>query len=128
MTESNGKISIPVGQALQALEVLQQWGAASFPAKQAFQIGKLSARLRLHPDVIAADQARMAAFKKFGAEVEGRIKIPPQQLKQFSDEYSPVANSPCEIEAQRLPISILEHAPNMTPDEMTMLEPFLEKE
>ena len=123
MSES---IIIPVGQALQALELLQRWATAPFPAKDAYQIGRLTARLRMNPDLMAADQARATAVRKFGVEKDGQISVPADKFQQFVDEYGPVANSTCELEMYQLPVSILEYAPPITPADMMTLEPFLE--
>ena len=124
MSES---IVIPVGQALQALQVLQRMATVQFPvAMHAYRIGRVIARLQMHPDLMAADEARATAVRKFGAEKDGQISVAPDRIAEFSAQYGPIAVLPVSLEVPKLPVAILEHAPPMTPADMMALEPFLE--
>jgi len=117
-------MTISIGQALQALQVLQKMGAASFPAKEAYCVARLISRLQIHPDLVALAQTRIASVRKFGAEKDGQIIVGPDRIAEFLAEYEPVAAQPIELDVPLLSISILENAPAMTPAEMQLLEPF----
>ena len=123
---NNQPFQIPVGLALQALQTLQKMSSANFPAMDAFRIAKLTAMLSANPDVLAADKTRLALFQKYGEEKDGRITIPsPARQIEFAAEFGPVAEQQITLSLALLPLSILEHAPEMTPGEMQALSTFL---
>ena len=119
---------MPVGNAINALSSFQGLAASNFPARVAYRIGRLITRLQLNPDIMAAEKIRAAAVRKFGTEKDAMISVDPDKQREFSDEYGPVASTMIDLDIQRLPVSILDHAPEMTPADMAVLEPFLEDE
>ena len=121
-------LRMPLGQATQALGAFNKMVAAPFPATEAFLIARTISKLNLNPDVTAAEAARVAAVRKFGVQsTDGQIAVPPEKMGKFTEEYGPVVLREVELDITPLPISILEHAPKMTPAEMLALEPFLKE-
>jgi hypothetical protein len=127
-------LEITAGAALLALEALHKWLVVPFPVSDAFALGRVIARLKLQPDLAAAETARAAAARAYGTDVGGgQSRVPPDRQAAFMADYGPVANTPLKLDVPRLPVSILEYArthplemPVMTPLEMMALEPFWE--
>lgn len=120
-------ITIPRVQALHAAQGLQKLMASNFPARDAFRISKLVATLNANPDLTALEAVRSATVQRFGVKENGAITVPPERMPEFLAEYEPVAMTPMELEIVPLPASVLDHAPEMTPQDMLTLEPFFEE-
>lgn len=101
---------------------LQKLSAASFPAKEAFALAKALAKLRSNADVIATDEARRACATRHGKDNgQGQTVVPPENFAAFIAEYEPIASQEIELDIEPLPLSILDHAPEMTPEDMLAL-------
>ena len=119
------RLRVRAAHALAAIQALQKLSGANFPAMEAFQIAKTLATLTANTTLVATDKTRLAMAKKYGAEKDGMITVPPDKMLAFIADYGPVADAFVELDLARLPFSILEHAPQMTPAEMMALQPFL---
>ncbi len=119
-------LEIPAGQALQALQTLQRMAISDFPAREAYAIARVIARLQANPDLIATDEARRSIARKFGAEKDGVISVPPDKTAAFLAEYEPIASERIALGIPLIPLSILDHAPAMKPADLVTLEPFLD--
>ena len=128
MSTTNGTIKLPVGQAIEALRVLQKLAGANFPALDAYRIGRMMARMEMHPDIVAADRSRVDLIRKHGVEKDGNVSVPSEKMEDFARDYGPIAVTGVELELHRLPLEILANAPQMTPIDMKTLEPFLKEE
>ena len=124
-------MTIKAGTALTLAQAAQKLSAVNYPAKDARRLGLLLALLRAHPEVIATEMARANSIRLHGKESpkdSGNYTVPPNMLGAFLADYAPVANKDIEMDLPRLPLSILERAPEMTPEEMAAMEPLWEPE
>jgi hypothetical protein len=111
-----------------ALESFQKLSAAAgpLPAVDSFLIARVIAKLRNNPEVVATDAARRAAVQKHGKDNgQGQTVVSQDAIANFLAEYEPVASQLIELDIEPLPLSILEHAPKMTPEDMVPLVEFL---
>ena len=121
-------ITLPVGQALQALQALQRLGSAPLAARDAFAIARATARLLAVPEIVATEAARMAAVRSHGKQVGGNYTVPPECMEAFVAEFQPIALRPVSLPGIRIPLSALEAAPAITPAEMMVLDPLLDED
>lgn len=124
----NTTITITLGQAIEAIEALSGWATHPFPAREAFQIGRVLARLKANPDIVAALESRMSLFQKHGQLINGNYRIEGEAYANFMSEWLPTAATKIEIDAPLLPLSLFDHAPAMTPNAMLALDPLLAQE
>ena len=120
-------MQLKAGVAVQMLLSLQKLGNTSYPAREAFLIAKIQSILRSNPDVVATDAARMSAMKLHGSEKDGQLTVSGDGLAKFLADYEPIADQDLEIDLPKLPLSILDRAPEMTPNEMNWLGPLFEE-
>lgn len=121
----NEKISLPVGRALEALRILERLASAPYPARAAYRIGRLLARLQMNPDITAAENSRRTTVQKFGIEKDGQISVPPEQMLAFSEDYGPVAATVVTLDVFQLPLAVFDDGPAIAPADMAGLQDFL---
>lgn len=126
--KNDKEISIAVGRALEALRILERLAASPYPARAAYRIGRLVARLQMNPDVIAAEKTRQEVVRKLGVEKDGQISVPADKLQCFSDEYGSVAAVVVELDIVKLPVSVFEDGPYISPADMVILQDFVEED
>lgn len=121
------KIVLPIGRALEALRVLDPIASMPHPvARSAYRIGRLLARLQMHPDIVAAEKTRQAAVRKVGVEKDGVTSVPPERLQEFTDDYGPVAATLAVFEVAKLPVSAFDGLSGVSGADMAALQDFLE--
>ena len=120
-------MQVKAGVAVQMLLSLQKLGNTSYPAREAFLIAKVQSILRSNPDVVATDAARVSAMKLHGSEQGEQVTFSKDGLAKFLADYEPIADQDLEIDLPKLPLSILDRAPEMTPNEMNWLGPLFEE-
>jgi hypothetical protein len=118
---------IQVGEAVESVAALAKLASASMPPRMAYDVMLLLAELRQCPEVIACSKAKDAAMQRHGKDVGGgHYEFTPEQMASFSAEYAPIAAATLKVAAKRLPLTVLDHAPQMSPNDIFALRPFLE--
>jgi len=120
-------MQVKAGVAVQMLLSLQKLGNTSYPAREAFLIAKVQSILRSNPDVVATDAARMSAMKLHGSEKDGQLTVFGDGIAKFLADYEPISSQDLELDLPKLPLSILDRAPEMTPNDMNWLGPLFEE-
>ena len=121
------------GLAVQAVQILARFAVYKYPADQsllAWAVARTFAALRSDPSVIAADQVRLAAIKRYGKDSgDGSTNVPLDLLPAFLAEYQPVADQTIELHIPKLPDGLTKFLPDdgATPNELTALLPFIQE-
>jgi hypothetical protein len=122
-------ITIPTGQALEALIALQHiCGAEKMPASARYAFTRTLLRLQANPDLTAAETTRVAAIQRLGETKDGRSEVKPENFDKFLAEYSPVAATPVDLDIPLIQAAHLEFAPELSMREVQALDPFLRGE
>ena len=125
-------ITVKINDLLNSVETLQKLSQKDFKAKLAWQIARLLKSAEA--EIQAFNDTRMNLIRKYGEKDEngelvtderGNCKIVEAQVNDFSTELNDLVNSEVEINANKINIDLLEDL-DFTPNEMAMLEPFVD--
>lgn len=125
-------IKVKIANLLNSTDTLQKLSQKDFKAKLAWSIARLLKAAEV--EMQGFNEARMTLIKKYGEKDEngelitddsGNCKIQNETLQEFTDELSELISSEVEINANKIPINLLEDV-DFTPGEMAVLEPFIE--
>lgn len=125
-------ITVKIADLLNSTEILQKLSQKEFKAKLAWSITRLLKAAEA--EIQAFNETRMNLIKKCGEKDEngelvtdenGNCKIEPNSIESFSKELNDLIETEVEINAHKIPISLLEDV-DFTPAEMAALEPFID--
>jgi hypothetical protein len=122
------QITITLNQATNMLGVLQRISAASMPPRYAFIISRNHAALAGNPDVIAAEQTRVALVKEHGKPTDTGYMVPPENLQAFATAFAQVGANVVEIGFLPLSLAALDELPDLAPTDMSVLDPLVDLE
>ena len=127
-------ISIQINDLLNTTETLQSLSQKTLKGRLAFSIAKLLKGAE--QEIQQFNDTRMKIITKYGEKDEnnelktdekGNCKIAPESIDEFSNELNDLLQTTVEINANKLRMEDLEDL-EFTPNEMVILEPFIEIE
>ena len=125
-------ITVKIEELLNSVETLQKLSQKDFKAKLAWQVARLLKAAEA--EIQAFNGTRLNLIKKYGekddqgeliTDEKGNCKIVPAQVEQFTTELNDLISSEVEINVSKINIEQLENI-DFTPNEMAILEPFIE--
>ena len=124
-------IKLSLDQLINSIEILQKLGTAEVKARVAFNISKL---LRVSEiEINNFNEIRINLIKKYAKkdesgeiimDNEGNVTIESESVEIFNKELKELIATPIELNASKINLDDLNI--NITPNEMLLLEPFLE--
>ena len=105
-----------------------------FKAKLAWQVARLLKAAE--QEIQSFNETRLALIEKYGEKDEngqlitdekGNCKIEPENISKFSEELNELISSEVELNVSHLDFSQMESL-TFTPNEMAVLDPFIEFE
>ena len=125
-------ITLKISDLLNATETLQSLSQKSLKAKLAFSVAKLLKGAEA--EIQQFNDTRMKIITKYGEKDEngelktdekGNCKIAQETVNEFSSELTELLQTEVEINANKLSMNDLENI-EFTPNEMVLLEPFMD--
>ena len=125
-------IKVKIADLLNSTETLQKLSQQDFKAKLAWSIARLLKSAE--SEIQSFNETRMNLIRKYGEKDENgelitddknNCKIKNEVIEQFSAELNELINTEVEINANKIDIKLLEDI-NFTPNDMAVLEPFVE--
>ena len=116
-------MKITQGQAVSAYAVIKSMGRRQLQTGTAFQLFRLKKKLE---DVVEfqIEQENNLAESLGGTIENGRLNVPDERLKEYTERHKEISDTECEIDTEKVTLSIGE-IPAITIDEIEALDPVI---
>lgn len=113
-------MKMKVEAMLQAHEALGRMAGQKMPARAAYWVSRLSAKLRVEYGV--AEDKRRELVRKHGVEDEKKnVRVLPEKMPDFMADWQPIAESEIEVEVQPIRLEVFGGA-DLAPRDLEALD------